>query len=184
MHTFKGQKWSLHLSKCQWCNVHPHIVGGAQNLSIAAKAGFGLVSWGPKLDFAGGPEHSPLRHLVAVTEWLWPQTHVTATVFINPQDLIHLGQDKGLAYGNELPSVLSVVISVSEPQRHLVFLGLCKDLPNWSTALDKVLYDVSDSIMSMASMDVDGEYFTRSLVNCRIEVSPLIEVHLQRNPES
>ncbi|GFT08316.1 arylsulfatase B [Trichonephila clavipes] len=39
-------------------------------------------------------------------------------------DLIHLGQDKGLAYCNVLPSVLSVVISVSAPQRHSVFLGL------------------------------------------------------------
>ncbi|GFT35212.1 hypothetical protein TNCV_353141 [Trichonephila clavipes] len=74
-------------------------------------------------------------------EWL--------TVYSTWIDLIRLGQDKGLAYYNVLPSVLSVVISVSAPQRHSVFLGLCKDIPSWSAASEKVLCDVSDSITTL-----------------------------------
>ncbi|GFY21666.1 uncharacterized protein TNCV_1168111 [Trichonephila clavipes] len=69
-----------------------------------------------------------------------------------PEDLIHLGQDKGLAYCNILPLVLSVVISVSAPQRHSVFLGLCKVLPSLSAALERVLCDVSDSITTLCCL--------------------------------
>ncbi|GFW44387.1 hypothetical protein TNCV_1748161 [Trichonephila clavipes] len=72
--------------------------------------------------------------------------------FRHYKDRIHLGQDMGLAYCNVLSSVLSVVISVSAPQRHSVFLGLCKDLSSWSAASERVLCDVSDSITALCRL--------------------------------
>ncbi|GFX09441.1 hypothetical protein TNCV_4698271 [Trichonephila clavipes] len=71
--------------------------------------------------------------------WLYRQDFAKFSLNRHYNDLIHLGQDKGLAYCNVLPSVLSVVISVSEPQRHSVFLGLCKNLPSSSAASERVL---------------------------------------------
>ncbi|GFT06034.1 hypothetical protein TNCV_1594671 [Trichonephila clavipes] len=75
--------------------------------------------------------------------WLYHQDFAKFSLDLHYNALIHLGQDKGLACCDVLPSVLSVVIFVSAPQRHSVFLGLCKDLPSSSAAPEKVLCNVS-----------------------------------------
>ncbi|GFY02065.1 hypothetical protein TNCV_5099261 [Trichonephila clavipes] len=67
-------------------------------------------------------------------------------------DQIHRAQDMGLVCCNVFPSILSVVISVSAPQRHSVFLRLCKDLLSWSADSERVLCDVSDSITTLCRL--------------------------------
>ncbi|GFV84890.1 hypothetical protein TNCV_4298721 [Trichonephila clavipes] len=78
--------------------------------------------------------------------WLYRQDFAKFSLNRHYNYLIHLGQDKALAYYNVLPLVLSVVISVSAPQRHSSFLGRCKDHHSWSEASGRVLCGVSDSI--------------------------------------
>ncbi|GFW03533.1 hypothetical protein TNCV_3020451 [Trichonephila clavipes] len=92
------------------------------------------------------PNRPPTWSPKMVPTWLYRQDFAKFSLNRHYNELIHLGQDKGLAYCNVLPSVLSVVISVFAPQSHSAFLGLCKDLPSLSAALEKVLCGVSDSI--------------------------------------
>ncbi|GFU33262.1 DUF4817 domain-containing protein [Trichonephila clavipes] len=59
---------------------------------------------------------------------------------------------KSLTLSNVLPSILSEVISVSVPQRHSVYLGLCMDIPRLSAASERVLCDGSDFITTLCRL--------------------------------
>ncbi|GFW16097.1 hypothetical protein TNCV_4680891 [Trichonephila clavipes] len=100
--------------------------------------------WSPNWPPAWSPKMMPT--------WLYRQDFAKFSLNRHYNDLIDLGQDKGLAYYNVLSSVLSVGIFVFGPQRHSIFLGLYKELPSWSVASERVLYDVSNSITTLCRL--------------------------------